>query len=157
MKIKRIEDENLNHYKTLSMVIAFPNCTFKCEKECGQRVCHNSTLASAPIFEIKAGDVVWQYLSNPMTHAIVCAGLEPIDSFDDLIDLISTAREAISDDIVIYTGYRKEEIEDKIDILKQYENIVVKYGRFVPNKEPHYDPILCVKLANDEQYAERIS
>ena len=55
------------------------------------------------------------------------------------------------------TGYYKEEIQDKIEWLKLYEPIIIKYGRFIPNQQPHYDETLGVMLASDNQYAERLS
>jgi hypothetical protein len=93
------------------------------------------------------------------------AGLEPFDSWDQLKLLISKFRERTKDDIVIYTGYTYDELdwgnpfdsESKIQWLWQYSNIIVKFGRYIPNQQPHYDEVLGVKLASDNQYAERIS
>ena len=61
------------------------------------------------------------------------------------------------DDIVIYTGYNLNEIEDKVNILKNYKNIIIKFGRFIPNNKIHYDEILGVYLASDNQYALKIN
>ena len=36
-------------------------------------------------------------------------------------------------------------------------NIIIKFGRFVPMQQPHFDPILGVNLASDNQYAKQIS
>ena len=77
--------------------------------------------------------------------------------FDELLELIKCFREQTNDDIVIFTGYYENEIADKIAQLKQFSNIVVKFGRYVPNQEQHFDEVLGVKLANKEQYAVRIS
>jgi len=33
-------------------------------------------------------------------------------------------------------------------------NIIVKFGRYRPNQEKHYDKILGVFLASDNQYAK---
>lgn len=157
MRIKGVETERFQDYKYPSMLIAFPYCSFKCEKECGMRVCQNSTLATAPIREVEVNELIDKYLSNPITQAIVCGGLEPMDSFDDLIELISALRQKeCQHDIVIYTGYRKEEITDQIKRLIPFGNIVIKFGRFVPNEPSHYDDVLGVNLANNEQYGERI-
>jgi len=157
MRIKGVETERFQDYKYPSMFIAFPYCSFKCEKECGMRVCQNSTLATAPIREVEVSELIDKYLSNPITQAIVCGGLEPMDSFDDLIELISALRQKeCQHDIVIYTGYRKEEITDQIKRLIPFGNIVIKFGRFVPNEPSHYDDVLGVNLANNEQYGERI-
>ena len=84
-------------------------------------------------------------------------GLEPFDSWDDLLKLIGETRNLTDDDIVIYTGYNKDEIKDKIYLLSEYKNIIIKYGRYVPNQEKHYDDILGVYLASNNQYAEKIS
>ena len=32
--------------------------------------------------------------------------------------------------------------------------VIVKYGRFRPNQEPHYDEVLGIKLASINQYAK---
>ena len=157
MRIKGVETERFQDYKYPSMFIAFPYCSFKCEKECGMRVCQNSTLATAPIREVEVNELIDKYLSNPITQAIVCGGLEPMDSFDDLVEFISALRtKECQHDVVIYTGYRKEEITDQIKRLIPLGNIVIKFGRFVPNEPSHYDDVLGVNLANNEQYGERI-
>jgi hypothetical protein len=87
----------------------------------------------------------------------VLGGLEPFDSWDDLFKLIRAIRSQTDDDIVIYTGYNKNEIINKTALLLPFENIIIKYGRFIPNQEPHYDDVLGVYLQSDNQYAERIS
>lgn len=157
MRIKGVETERFQDYKYPSMFIAFPYCSFKCEKECGMRVCQNSTLATAPIREVEVNELIDKYIGNPITQAIVCGGLEPMDSFDDLVEFISALRQKeCQHDVVIYTGYRKEEITDQIKRLIPFGNIVIKFGRFVPNEPSHYDDVLGVNLANNEQYGERI-
>ena len=80
-----------------------------------------------------------------------------MDSFEDVFEVVDTLRNSgCSDDVVIYTGYTMSEIEQKINRLLPLGNIVVKFGRFVPNQTPHYDEVLGVDLASDNQYAERI-
>ena len=44
-----------------------------------------------------------------------------------------------------------------IEYLSQFKNIIIKYGRFIPNHKPHNDEVLGINLASDNQYAERIS
>lgn len=157
MKIKGILEEDFSNYKKPSMFIIFPTCSFKCDIESGKRVCQNSALATAPNIEISAENIVNRYISNPITKAVVVGGLEPFDSWQDLLLLVTKFREKIDDDICIYTGYYKEEIADKKEILKQFKNIIIKFGRFVPDQPTHYDDVLGVKLASPNQYAERIS
>ena len=57
---------------------------------------------------------------------------------------------------VIYTGYDKHELSE-LYMLKMLKNITVKFGRFKPNNNPHFDSVLGVNLISDNQYAEVIS
>lgn len=159
MIVKTIKYEWFQDYKIPSMYIAFPNCSFKCEKECGKKVCHNNRLVTLKDEDISIDKIMRKYLNNPVTQAIVCGGLEPFDDFHELISFVSAVRGwyECNDTIVIYTGYNEEEIEDKINLLKQYENIIVKFGRYIPDHTPHFDDILGVKLASENQYAVKIS
>lgn len=157
MIIKGIQEEDFINYKKPSMFISFSSCTWKCEKECGKKVCQNGTLATTQNINIGVKTIVNKYINNPITKSIVCGGLEPFDTFDDLLQLIAYLRVSTDDDIVIYTGYYKEEITDRITLLSKYKNIVIKYGRYIPNQEKHYDEVLGVYLASSNQYAERIS
>ena len=157
MIIKNIVDEDFVHYKNPSMFIIFPFCTFKCDKEAGCSICQNSGLANEPNIEISAIEIVSRYVKNPITKAVVFGGLEPWDSQHDMEQLIMEFRKYTNDDIVIYTGYTEEELKNKISAINCYDNIIVKYGRFIPNQEKHYDEILGVELASPNQYARRIS
>ena len=159
MIVKEIRDEDFTSYKKTSMVIGFPSCTFKCERECGQKMCQNSSLAVAPNIEIDVCTLVERYINNPITRAVICAGLEPFDSFEDMYRFIVCLRaKGCNDEIVIYTGYYKTEIpEEYLRRLIIVPNIIVKWGRFIPNQQPHFDKILGIGLASDNQFAERIS
>lgn len=157
MVIKGVTAEDFLNYKKPSMFIALPSCSWKCDKECGVQVCQNGALAKAPNIDIDVDTIVKKYLDNPITKAVVCGGLEPFDSWSDLLLFIEKFRAKSQDDVVIYTGYYKEEITDKIDILKQHKNIIIKFGRFIQGHKKHYDDVLGIELASDNQYAEVIS
>lgn len=157
MKLKGLIDEDFINYKQASMFLIFPSCSFKCCIEAGCDICQNMPLASSAVIEYNTEELVKRYLDNPITHSIVCGGLEPLDSFEELLKFINILRTFVDDPVIIYTGYWKSEIEDKLNELKKYKNIIIKFGRFIPNKEKHYDEVLGVELANPEQYAEKIS
>ena len=97
MKVKTIIDEDFINYKKASMYIAFPNCSFKCGKD----LCQNSALAKQCCIDIDYDAIVKRYLKNNLTNAIVFAGLEPFDSYDDMLNLISEFRTYTKDDIII--------------------------------------------------------
>lgn len=156
MKIKGLIDEDWVNYKKPSMFLLFNRCSFKCDKECGRQVCQNSALANEKNIEITVDKIIDRYMTNPITKALVCGGLEPFDSWEDLQCLILNFRYYTNDDIVIYTGYYKEEIDkEKIDWLKLYSPIIIKYGRFIPNNEEYFNNDLGVKLASKNQYTEK--
>lgn len=157
MLIKNLVDEDFINYSKPNMFILFNKCTFKCDKEAGCAICQNSALAHEPDIDFSIIEIVSRYLRNPITKAIVCGGLEPFDSEPDLMSLVMEFRKYTNDDIVIYTGYTEEELADKLLQLTCYKNIIIKFGRFVPNQEKHYDEILGVELASANQYARRIS
>lgn len=159
MTIKGLIDEDFVNYKKPCMLIAFPYCTFKCEKECGMQVCQNSALATTQNIYIQEDVLITRYIQNNITKAICFQGLEPLDSWEDVQDFVKKIRKIYNcnDDIVIYTGYYKDEIKDKVKWLSQFDNIIIKYGRYIPNQEKHYDETLGVELASDNQYAEKIS
>jgi pyruvate-formate lyase-activating enzyme len=158
MKITLVDliDESFTEYKLPHMLVAFPKCSFKCDYENGSRVCQNWELAKAPRITVEAEDVAARYVSNDLTKAIVFAGLEPFDSYDDMYDLIIHLRRVTQDPIIIYTGYEPEEIHHNITSWHGYTNIIIKFGRYRPGQQKHFDEVLGVELASDNQFAERI-
>lgn len=157
MIVKDIIFEDFINYKKPSMFIICPKCSFKCDIENGNKICQNSNLVNQPSIELTNKYIVDNYINNNITGAIVFGGLEPFDTFADLLTLIHDLRKVTEDDIVIYTGYNKEEIEGYINMLSVFKNIIIKFGRFIPNNNSHYDNILGINLSSDNQYAEKIS
>lgn len=159
MHIKSVIDEDFVNYKKPAMYIAFPYCSFKCEKDCGIKCCQNSTIAKSETIDYEDDLLIQRYLKNPITKAIVCCGLEPFDSFEELLTLIQKLRVVYNclDDVVIYTGYYKHEILNEVEFLKDYPNIIIKFGRYIPNQKVQKDMILGITLASSNQYAEKIS
>lgn len=157
MLIKGLKDEDFVNYKKPSMFIIMPYCSFKCDKENGCNLCQNSHLAQEPVRYMPLLTIVARYKENPITKAIVCGGLEPFDSAYNLSNLVHVFRQYTNDDIVIYTGYTEEELTENEThkIICEYSNIIIKYGRFRPNQQPHYDEVLGVNLTSDNQYAKR--
>lgn len=160
LTVKEIVDENFQDYKKASMFIATVKCDFKClvEKglDCG--ICQNSKTSKLPNKKILISDVFKRYMSNPLTSAIVVGGLEPMLQFDEIFNLIYYFRNnGCNDDFVIYTGYYAEEISQKVALIKKFKNIIIKYGRFIPDSESVFDDVLGVTLNSENQHAIKIS
>jgi len=160
MIIKFLEKEDFVNYKKCSMVIGFPYCTFKCDKENGIQLCQNLPLCNQENRDVPLESIYKAYISDDLTKAIVCAGLEPLETSDDLFDLITYFRnKGCEDEFVIYTGYTEQEVisEPKWERLFHFKNIIFKFGRFRPNEQPHYDEVLGINLASSNQYGKKIS
>ncbi len=157
--LKGIIDEDSVNYKKWSMTLAFSKCSFKCDCDYGKPICQNSALVKQPDIKVNIDKLCERYINNKISRAVVCQGLEPFDSFDELLSFIAELRikYQCDDDIVIYTGYNSNEIQTYINILRKYKNIIVKFGRYIPNSDQVYDSTLGVKLASSNQYAVKIS
>lgn len=156
IELKGVVFEDFVNYKKPSMYLAFPKCDFKCDRDCGRAVCQNSQLANSENISVNIQRLVEKYLKGDIAKAVVCGGLEPLDSFEQLYAFIKYFRVFKDDDIVIYTGYTEQEAKKKIELLKKYNNIIIKFGRFIPNQPSHYDEVLGVKLASPNQYGKKI-
>lgn len=159
MIIKWIKHESFQDYKKPAMLIGMPKCDWKCLTELGldQSICQNCKLAELENVVISTDSIIHIYENNPITSAIIFGGLEPMLSINELVDFISEFRKNNVDDIVIYTGYYPHEIQHELTQLSEFENIIIKFGRFVPNKPKVYDDILGIELVSDNQFAKIIS
>lgn len=156
MIVKGIIVEDFVNYKEPCMTIEFPHCDFKCDRENGNQYCQNYALQFEDNVEISVERIAEMYVQNSITKSIVFQGLEPFMDRYELYQLIDCLRNITDDPIVIYTGYTEEELVDDIDLLRFFGNIIVKFGRYRPNQEPHFDKVLGVNLASDNQYAKEI-
>jgi len=159
MIVKDVIPVDFVNYKEPAMYVAFPYCSFKCDKENGCQLCQNSQLVRSPNIEVSAERLVEIYASDakPIANALVCCGLEPLDSFPDLLDLIVEFRHSYDDPVIVYTGYTETEAATYIEALQKFPNIIVKFGRFRPNQPHHVDELLGIELVNPEQYSKKIS
>ena len=159
IRLRAVVDEDFLNYKVPSMYLITCFCDFKCCKEAGipESVCQNEPLvADTEIMEFDNDYIIKHYMHNDITQAVVFGGLEPILQFPEVREFIRDFRKVSNDPVVIYTGYNKEEILPEIDELKKLGNIIVKFGRYVPDDVPVDDPVLGVTLASHNQCAERI-
>lgn len=159
MRIRDIVSEDFVNYKKPSMFISMGTCDWKCCTEQGIdiSICQNSELAKTPEINLDDDTIINMYLSNPISEAIVIGGLEPFTYTYGLYKFISKFREFSNDDIVIYTGYTPSELKEELNQFAKFDGIIIKFGRFIPNQESHYDDILGVNLASTNQYAKHLN
>jgi hypothetical protein len=152
-------DENFQDYKKPSMLLATCKCDWKCllEQDLDLSICQNSELAKQQNIELPINLIIDRYLNNPITQAVIIAGLEPMKQFNEVLEFIKNFRTVCNDDIVIYTGYYPKEIENKLKELMLNKNIIVKFGRYIPNRNKVYDEVLGIELISNNQFAVKIS
>lgn len=160
MRVLTIVDEDFTNYKKPCMLIGTISCNGKCCVEAGLplSVCHNDGWRNRAPITLSDVDICKRYLNNPITQAVCFGGLEPFEQTLEMMTLIDTLRYEFkcNDDVVIYTGYKENELQKEIRMLKEFGNIIIKFGRFFQNSESRFDETLGVKLVSANQYARRI-
>lgn len=160
MTLLDIVDYDIVNYKDPAMFLIFSICKgFKCEKE-NNESCPNRSLESMNKVEISAESVFQRYDNNELTRAIVCGGLEPFDTPEDLVELILTLQKHdFSGTLVIYTGYNKDETEVDSILYTLYKqkpcfDFIIKFGRYLKkqNRSTYCDE-LGINLASSNQFA----
>ena len=158
MNLKGVKLEDFVNYKKPSMFLITCFCDWKCCWEIGvdSSICQNIPIAKEEIRDIPNEVLYNLYERSEISKSIVLGGLEPFLQFPELYEFIKYFRERTDDDIVIYTGYYKEEVKELVKSLSSFDNIIIKYGRYIPNRPSRYDEVLGITLASDNQYAERL-
>lgn len=158
MLVTQLIDEDFVNYKKPSMFIGTSKCSLKCDLESGKPICQNSSLIKARGIPMSPEELVERYKKNRISKAIVFGGLEPFDTALDLFLCIRSFREKTQDPIIIYTGYTEAELTEAglLKPLMAWDNIIIKFGRFIPDRERYFDSQLGVWLASDNQRSRRI-
>lgn len=152
-----VKTDDTTDYKDTSLLLVFPTCKGKCEG------CQNWRLFNTESKKYSLKSIIDLYKNMETHKAIVCAGLEPFDSFIELKVLFEEILKLNKiTDFIIYTGYEKEEISFLVDeLLKIFKKnstysenkLIIKYGRYDKNKsEKWYSDSLDVDLATNNQY-----
>lgn len=160
MRVKAIKKERFQDYKLPNLFLAACSCDFKCCRESGldTGVCQNAPLAQMPDKEIDNQSIYSYFVNDPITKAVVVGGMEPMLQIDEIVDLLAVFRDnGCNAPFVIYTGYYPDEIKEELDKLRQYPDVIVKFGRYIPDRPTRHDDVIGVTLASDNQYAEQIS
>lgn len=161
MHLKGLVDEDFVNYKEPSLFLITSTCDWKCcrEQNLPLSVCQNMPIIRDTTKDISEEKIYERYIDNPITKSIVLGGLEPFDQFGEVYNLIYYFRaiKGNTDTFVIYTGYYPSEIDEMIKMLSMFDNIIVKFGRYIPNSKKIFDKILGVELASENQFALKIS
>lgn len=160
IRLKGVVMEDFCNYKRPSMFLITSLCDWKCciEKGIPLTSCQNEPLHEYESKEFTYESLYNAYINNPITEAVVIGGLEPFMQIPEVYGLIRYFRDRGCDDtFVIYSGYTEEELQKgrMWDKLMELGNLVIKFGRYVPNQKSHFDEVLGVNLISDNQYAKK--
>ena len=152
----RLKDivEVFQDYKKSALLLCTCYCDWKCCAESGldQSLCQNSRIAKQREIKTPFASIL-KKVNASFTDAVIFGGLEPMMQVDEVIQCIEYLRlNGVKKDIIIYTGYYLEEIDSNILYRLSQNKVILKCGRFIPNRSSKYDPILGVVLASDNQY-----
>ena len=158
MRVKDIR-EVFGDYKKSSLLLSTISCDWKCEKEglTPTGTCQNCGSVAMETIEVDNKEVVKMFNNNNMVDAIIFAGLEPMLQIDEVLEFVELFRKTNSEEVIIFTGYNLEEVQESISKLVKFKNVIVKFGRYIANSKPRYDEVLGIELASENQYAVKIS
>ena len=142
--------EVYNDYKEVGILLASPVCHNNCKN------CQNSHLKNREPNTYCVEDLINEIKNNKFVKSVIFGGLDCFDSFDETLNFISKFREISNEDIVLYTGKTENMLIDKLNILKKYENIYVKFGEYLENSEKIFDEIGGIWLASSNQYFKKL-
>lgn len=154
-----VKTDDITDYKKTSMLIAFPYCSGKCQG------CQNAHLQNCrTTITASASDIADLYANLGTHEAVVMAGLEPFDSFDDVLSIIDSIGHLSKPcDFVIYTGYNLDEYQTQFEteLINKFKsirhfnnkNLIVKIGRYDQTQTcTWFNKTLGVQLATKNQF-----
>lgn len=156
----RVKDvvEVFQDYKKSALLFCTCFCDWKCCIEAGisKDICQNHKIANQREVNLPFEKAL-NMVKFSITDSIIFGGLEPILQAEEVCSLIEYLRnKGITKDILIYTGYYIEEIEESV--LQRLKNchVILKCGRFKPDRPKKFDEILGITLASDNQYGVQL-
>lgn len=148
--------EVFQDYKKSALLLCTCFCDWKCctESNHDKTMCQNSKLENSPNKEIPFNRILEMVERNSVIDAVIFGGLEPLIQINQVIQCIEYLRKhGVTKDILIYTGYYLEEIDEPVINRLSESNVILKCGRYIPDRPPKFDDVLGITLASDNQYS----
>lgn len=154
-----VKTDDTTDYGKTSLLLVTPKCSGKCGEKCQNYY----LIKNSSPKQYSVSDIVNLYNSLDTHEAVVFAGLEPFDTFDETKAIVKAFLENNKRiDIVIYTGYNYQDIADKVDQLVSNvhsvgKTIIIKFGPYDPQNYPKswHSDLLNIDLATSNQYVEK--
>lgn len=152
----RLKDavEVFQDYKKSALLFSTCYCDWKCCHEAGVDIdiCQNQKIAQQREV-ILPFESVLRKVNQSFTDAVIFGGLEPLLQPDEVLQCINYLRcHEVTKDILVYTGYYMEEIDEETLMYLTVCDVILKCGRYIPDRKPKFDAVLGITLASDNQY-----
>lgn len=132
MRILDITYPDVNNGTGFRVTLWVSGCSHRCKG------CHNPET-----WDFKAGhefcdddkNVLFNALGNDYIKGLTLSGGDPICSYGDVLSLVSEIKENFKDkDIWLFTGFTKEEMDDKYNEILKYVDVLVD-GKFIEEEK----------------------
>lgn len=143
--------EVYNDFKEVGILLASPVCYNNCKN------CQNEHLKNKKPVVYCVEELINEIKNNKFVKSVIFGGLDCFDSFDETFNFISKFRKVSKEDVVLYTGKTEDCLHEKLKLLKQFENIYVKFGEYIENSNSIFDEVGGIWLSSSNQYFKKIS
>lgn len=124
MRYLNISNVDVNNGEGCRVSLWVSGCTHHCKG------CHNFTswnFNQGDVFDNETKDKLYDLISKPFIKGLTLTGGDPIDSYDDVLELVKDFKKTFTDkDIWLYTGYTIEQLNEngKNEILRYIDVLV---------------------------------
>ena len=143
---------DVNNGEGCRVTLWVAGCTHHCKG------CHNPqswNFKSGKLFTDKVKEELFKVLSYSYVKGLTLSGGDPLDSFDDVFDLVKEVKEVFKDkDIWLFSGYTLEDIKEKgFDSILEYIDVLVD-GEF---KEELKDLTLAFRGSSNQRILKKVN
>ncbi|MCH4890037.1 radical SAM protein [Acidaminobacter sp. JC074] len=150
IRYKSITHERLEDAPFVGALVCALDCNIGCKG------CFNQSLKEAPIFYKKADEVLDEIMSNPFNEGVILAGLEWSLQPSELMAMIkSCASKNIP--VIVYTGHKIETFLRRVPKIKNYPEVLIKYGAYDESKLSLTHEAYGVRLASTNQNIQSVA
>jgi len=150
IRYKSITHERVEDAPFVGALVCALDCNIGCKG------CFNQSLKEAPIFYKKADEIMDEIMSNPFNEGVILAGLEWSLQPTELLALVKSAT-VRNMPVIVYTGHDINTFLRRVPLIKQFTEVLVKYGAYDESKLSLTHEAYGIKLASTNQHIDSIA
>jgi pyruvate-formate lyase-activating enzyme len=150
IRYKSITHERVEDAPFVGALICAVSCSIGCKD------CFNESVKQEPNRCSYIPNILDEIQANPFNEGVILAGLEWSSQPKELIALVKEATKRHLP-IIIYTGYTSDQFIRRVPRIKEFPNVLIKYGSFNQNLRSFEHKEYGVNLASTNQHIQKIS